>query len=170
MPDTMVPMNDDMTHDWRKAGWNREDLAWRARYDLMIHSDRAAVDIGLVVLKTAILMNAGTVVVLLAFVGQLWSRDDALMIGILGEMTPFLVGLIAAGLCAVFAYFYQSVVTERRQIEVDALHFPENEDTPWARWIGRLVTWFGWPMIGSALLSYGAFIWGALGVKAVLTG
>ena len=163
-------MSDDAKLKQYDVTLRREDVAWRARYDLMIHSDRAAVDIGLVVLRTAILMNAGAVVALLAFVGQLWNRDDALMIRLLGEMAPFLVGLIAAGLCAVFAYFYQSVVTERRQIEVDSLHFPEDADTPRARWIRRLVMWFGWPMIGAALVSYGAFIWGAVGVKAVLAG
>ena len=49
----------------------RQEIDWRASVDLFAYSDRAAVDIGIGALKTAILINAGAVVALLAFAGQL---------------------------------------------------------------------------------------------------
>ncbi|MGB8275295.1 MAG: hypothetical protein WCF16_08530, partial [Alphaproteobacteria bacterium] len=91
-----------------KLRW--EEMTWRANFDRYIHSDRAAVDIGLVALRTAILINAGAVVALLAFVAQIWQRNGTQQIlsQVLSGMRPFLYGLVSAGLAGGIAYIYQS--------------------------------------------------------------
>ncbi len=83
-----------------RARQRRQELDWRALFDLALHSDRAAVDIGLVAIKSAILMNAGAVVVLLAFVGQLWSKEGDTMAALLDSTKPFVWGLFLAAVAA----------------------------------------------------------------------
>jgi len=95
------------------ATTRRQDLNWRTRFDHMLHSDRAAVDIGIGALKTIITLNAGALVALLAFFGQIWSNNTehkfALKVLVAGQ--PFIWGLIFGGTSFLVAYFYQSVIT-----------------------------------------------------------
>jgi hypothetical protein len=62
----------DLAH--YEATERRNDLHWRASSDLMVHYSDTAADIGIGVLRTAILINAGALVALLAFVAQIWLR------------------------------------------------------------------------------------------------
>ena len=47
-----------------RALLRRQEQNWQARFESVLHSDRAAVDIGLLAVRTAILMNAGASVAL----------------------------------------------------------------------------------------------------------
>lgn len=99
-----------------------KEMDWRARYDRFIHCDRAAVDIGIAALKTAILVNAGAIVSLLALIGQLWNNQEQgreLAIQVISECNNFIYGIISGGVAFAIAYFYQSTVTEiaRRDLE-----------------------------------------------------
>ena len=94
-----------------KASLRRQEQQWGFQTGWILHSDRAAVDIGLTVLKVALLINGGAIVALLAFVGQLWGKEAQRMMGVLDANLPFMLGLVAAALAAGVAYFYQSFVT-----------------------------------------------------------
>jgi probable HAF family extracellular repeat protein len=61
-----------------------------------VHCDRAAVDIGITALKTAVLINAGALVALLAFVGQLWGSKNGpkLLLEVWSVSRHFVSGLI----------------------------------------------------------------------------
>ena len=162
-----MPDDDDKALEDYKANLRREELAWQTRFERVLHSDRAAVDIGLVALRTAILVNAGAVVALLAFVGQLWRDGGDTLSAVLKGTAPFVYGLVAAGVAAAVAYFYQSLVTfheERKLAEVSE----GAEDLKPRRWSPRLVGVFAIIMITLVLASYGLFIWGALDIVAVL--
>ena len=84
--------DDDKDLEANKANLPRDELLWRARFDLFLHTDRAAVDIGLTALRVALLINAGAVVALLAFVGQLWGEEGQRLTDILGASLPFVWG------------------------------------------------------------------------------
>jgi len=149
----------------------RQEMVWRARHDSILHADRGAVDIGLVALRTAVLVNAGAIVALLAFISQLWddtSEDTKNTIGaVLDGMGPFIVGLVSAGVCSVVAYFYQSLVTARRQRHLREISKGADKLAP-AQWLPIIVGLFGTLMIGLVVLSYGAFVVGTMWVVDVL--
>lgn len=88
----------------------REEMSWQAQADRVIQSDRAAVDIGLVALKTAILVNAGALVALLALVGQLWDHHSVVS-AVVAYCRSFVRGLAYAVVASAVAYIYQSTVT-----------------------------------------------------------
>ena len=85
----------------------------KQRWEHARHSDRAAVDTGLTALNAAILVNAGSLVALLALSGQLWKDDRATATKILANSYSFVWGLALAVVASAVAYFYQSLVTRR---------------------------------------------------------
>ena len=118
-----------------KANLRRQEMGWQARFDYVLFSDRAAVDIGLVALRTAILMNAGAAVALLAFVGQLWDDGNATMSKVLIGIVPFLAGLVCGALAALVAYFYQSFVTAEAQEKLNEVSQQAGDQNGWGkRW------------------------------------
>lgn len=90
------------------------------RWEYYRHSDRAAVDIGLLLLKNAVLINAGALVAILAFLGQFGESPKAL--GVLHSSRAFIGGLTFALVGAVAAYFYQSHVTYREGLNINKLN------------------------------------------------
>ena len=48
-----MPDDDGKELERYKATLRRQEQNWRARFDMVLHSDQAAVDIGLVALRTA---------------------------------------------------------------------------------------------------------------------
>lgn len=150
-----------------KALLRRQELTWQAQFERVLHSDRAAVDIGLVALRTAILVNAGAVVALLAFVGQLWRSGGDTLAAVLRGTGPFVYGLVAAGLAAGIAYFYQSFITVLQKRALAEVSKEAQELKP-LKWFPRLAKWAAWVMVALLLASYGLFIWGALGIVAIL--
>ncbi len=124
-----------------KAILRRQEQNWRARFDRALHSDLAAVDIGLVALKTAILVNAGAVIALLAFVGQIWDEGGDTMAALLRATKPFVYGLVAAGVAAGVAYFYQSFFTALEQRALAEVSEGADDLTPQV-WVPRLAGTF----------------------------
>ena len=133
----------------------------------MLHSDRFAVEIGLVALKTAILINAGSVVALLAFVGQLWSSDEATMAIVLQGTKWFVWGLIAGGVGAGVAYIFQSGVTWQKLRELQEISSGAEDLKP-ANWAPRAIRGAAFGMVALTVASYGLFIWGALSIGNAL--
>jgi len=162
-------MSDDngMELERYKAKLRRQEQDWQARHDTMLHSDQSAVEIGLVALKTAILVNAGSVVALLAFVGQLWTSDKATMATVLQSTKWFVWGLIAGGVGAGVAYIYQSGVTWQKLRELQEVS-EDAEDLKPANWAPRAIRWTAFGMVALVALSYGLFMWGAVGIADAL--
>ncbi len=142
-------------------------LPWAARVDRALHSDLAAVDLGLVALKTAILVNAGAVIALLAFVGQLWDEGGDTMAALLRGTKPFVYGLVAAGVAAGVAYIYQSTITVLEQRALAEVSEGADDLKPQV-WMPRLSKWTAVAMVGLVLVSYALFIWGALDIVRAL--
>lgn len=150
-----------------KARLRRQEVLYEARLRVMLESDRAALELGLLALKTAILMNAGAVVALLAFVGQLWGREQDVLAAVLRGSVPFVAGLIAGGVAVGIAYFYQCFVT------ANAYHALE-EASEWGQaakpkvWAYRSSRALAFPMVGLAAASYALFVWGAWDIVRTL--
>ena len=53
----------------------RQEIIWQTYFDARNQTDRGAVDIGIAALKTVVLINAGALVALIAFVAQIWQAD-----------------------------------------------------------------------------------------------
>ncbi len=152
---------DDKGLEAYKAELRREEHRWQAQVETIRHCDRAAVDIGLTVLRTALLINAGAVVALLAFVGQLWGREEQRMAGVLDASLPFVGGLASAALAAGVAYFYQSFVTAMAQRALEEISRGAKDLNPQV-WIPRLTDWTRVAMVALVVLSYGLFLWGII--------
>ncbi len=150
-----------------RALLRRQEQNWQARFESVLHSDRAAVDIGLLAVRTAILMNAGAIVALLAFVGQLWDVDRKGMAGMLSGASPFVWGLVSAASAAAVAYIYQSFVTAIKERGLAEVSEGAGDLMPFV-WVPRLTAWTKIPMVGFVALSYGLFIWGTFGLLDVL--
>ncbi len=153
---------DDKDLENYKAELRRQEMHWRAQFEVTRQSDNAAVDIGLTALRTALLVNAGAVVALLAFVGQLWGKEGQRLAGVLDAILPFVGGLSAAALAAGVAYFYQSFVTAGAQRAQEEISRGAKDLRPQV-WIPRLTNWTRIGMVGLVLLSYVFFLWGTFG-------
>lgn len=151
----------DLELEQYKAQLRRQEMNWRARFDSMESSDRAAVDIGLVAVRTAVLINAGAAVALLAFVGQLWRDQNPTLKIVLHAMQPFVWGLLAAAVAAGVAYFYQSFMTARYQHGLAEISEAADKLQPM-----KFTPWFagttGILMIALVIASYVFFAWGTL--------
>jgi hypothetical protein len=148
------------------ATLRRQEMQWKENCDQAIHSDRAAVDLGIAALKTVILINAGALVVLLAFVAQVWTKDNGKKIasGILDASDAFVVGLVAGVLAFGIAYIYQSALTRRLWRNVEEIS-AQSGPLPSIRWLGRIEIACKVIMVILTILSILAFICGALAVK-----
>jgi hypothetical protein len=112
----------------------------------VLAAERETADVGIVTLRTAILVNAGAVVALLAFVGQLWASQKAVLAAVLGHAYWFFLGLAAALAASVVAYCFvemKSAREDRRYFAMlngkDALPLgdpdsPARPATGWPSW------------------------------------
>ncbi|QPC44620.1 hypothetical protein HW532_19080 [Kaustia mangrovi] len=156
-------------NEWYRAKLRREEQTWQCRKELYVHCDRATVDIGTVALRSAILVNAGAVVALLAFVGQLWGTGDAVLSAVFAAMRPFVWGLIAAVFASGIAYTYQFLVTwhamyEWREVSADAkLSGPP-------KWLTRTAVLVAIVTVLLVTFAFVLFAYGAFSVSTVLVG
>lgn len=164
-------MSDDTSKQDRIYDVNLQ--RWALRQIGVLASDRAAVDIGLVTLRTAILVNSGAIVALLAFVGQLWPENGLLLGGavvlpiVLHGLWPFIVGLGLALFSAPIAYIYQSLVTasgDRQLSRITPSTDTVDETSRLDIWIRVLAIL----MVGGTAASYGLFCYGAWGIMDAL--
>jgi hypothetical protein len=154
----------DLELEHYKAVVRRQELDRQTRHQNVLHSDRAAVDLGLTALQTAILINGGAVVAILAFVGQLWGRDTKILNAVLHSAAWFVYGIISAVAAAFVAYLYASFVTAEEQYwlrKVSDSHV-ERSVWFWPRVIASVI------MIGLVLASYGFFVRGAFEAMATM--
>lgn len=106
-------MNDAEKKAILESTLRREELHWNSLATDVRNSDRVAADIGIDALKTAVLINAGAIVALLSFAGQLWNKDAGRVLAwdMLNAGKPFALGLVCGSSAFAVAYFYQSFVT-----------------------------------------------------------
>jgi hypothetical protein len=147
----------------------REDIIWEKNHERMQLSDRAAIDIGLGALKSAIFMNAGALVALIAFVAQIWGKKngDKLIKVIFESAHTFTYGLILGGAAFVIAYFYQSIVTtsfEHHLKKIPLFREPIPRKITWLSWATRVL------MVILAIASLGAFAKGSMDVLGIFDG
>ena len=120
------------------AAERRKDVYWKGSLDWVLHSERAAVDIGIGVLRTLILINAGALVALLST--QIWNRDGLRQIGInklVESLVPFGVGMVAGAVAFGLAYFYQSAVTRRLLRDLETISI-QPDTLPSIAWVIRI--------------------------------
>lgn len=125
-------------------------VVWQKLYEQILHSDRAAVDIGMFALKVVTTINAGALIALLAAVSSLEGAPGA---------EQFFVGLVLAVAAVILAYFYQSLVTA---VHWNTFHseFPQPGTPPPYRWARRPAAVFIVTIIILVIVSYVLFAWG----------
>lgn len=137
-----------------------------AQFTEMQQSDQWSVDLGIIALKTALLINAGALVALLAFASNLSSlfenRDGSLW-NLLAAFRPFVYGVVAAALAAGVAYLYQSIAAATAEHEFRELLAGQGlfKSRGWLDLSGGVTAII---MIILVLFAYAAFAWGAVGV------
>jgi len=152
-----------------EAAERRRDAHWRAVFDLAVLAERVGVEIGIGVLRTAILINAGALVALLAFVAQIWNKpgghqpsSDALLAG-----RPFVVGVISGAFAFGIAYAYQSAMTRKMWRNLEEIS-TEAETLKPITWVIRMAAVTSILLVGLTVLSLFAFVWGAWGISGAL--
>lgn len=144
--------------EWR-AKVESQQLFWRAGVDAWLHADRGAVDIGIEVLRNAILLNGGAAVALLAFTAELWKDNgrSAALTKLACTIFYFAWGAISSGIASGVAYLYQSFMAEHARLRIG-----KDEDFKMPNWLVTcryitvtLMTLF-------AVIAYGLFVTGAL--------
>lgn len=105
-----------------EAALRRQEIHLQAMLSNISHSDRAAIDIGIETLKVTLLVNAGAIVAVLAFMGTVWGAPDgqAVVAKIIIGIKPFIYGVALSAVSFAVAYIYQSVMTfvEMEQVQV----------------------------------------------------
>jgi hypothetical protein len=150
-----------------KANIRQNELFRQELFEGVLHSDRAAIDIGLTTLRTAILINGGAVVALLAFVGQLWDRHADRLLAVLEGARWFVFGLVLAGVAACIAYLYQSFVTMEHQRWLNQLSEGTYALSSRGAWPWLILT-TAVVMVLFIFGSYAFFVWGVLEVVSAL--
>ena len=118
---------------------------WQRVYEQILHSNRAAVDIGLFVLKVVMVVNAGALIALLATIGQ-FKDVEGVVDSIAESAYPFFFGLMTAILGAGLSYFYQSLITANLWNAYYA-KFSNPEEPPPFPWAGQLAEVVMWIVI-----------------------
>jgi hypothetical protein len=157
----------DMKLAHYEATLRNAEMNWRAKFDFILHTERVAAEIGIGAVRTAILINAGALVSLLALVGQLWDKDKGhtIVSHVLHAGAPFVWGLVSAAASFTVAYFYQSSLTKKANIELATLSHPSTLPSHhWVRWFTPLTAIV---MVLLAFVSLGAFVWGIFAVMNV---
>lgn len=139
--------------------WEVQGHLWAKMFETALHSDRAAVDIGLFFLKVLMLTSGGALVSLIAAYPALRSRPE------FSEVIPFsskmLLGALVSGMLAAgVAYFYQSVSTADQWRQLHEIAQPE--EVPPFRWARRVAAYLAMAMIAFAFASLILFCVGAL--------
>ncbi len=142
-----------------KASLRRQEMHWRAQFESVQQNDRAAIDIGLTALKTALLINAGAVVALLAFAAQRWDNEAKKMIKVLDGSELFVWGLFCAAVAVGVAYFYQSAVTARADDALTEISRTAGDFRPRV-WVSKLANCTRAAMVSLTVLSYAFFLAG----------
>ncbi|HEY4971492.1 MAG TPA: hypothetical protein VII35_16455 [Steroidobacteraceae bacterium] len=144
----------------------REEMPWQGQLDRIRHFDRAAIDIGLTAVQSGILANAGALVALLAFTGQIWEKDPNHIIvhRLVTVSAPFVRGLICGLATTIVAYIYQSVMTAWAANELKKMSKAEFSKFGF-RWVARPMAVV---MLALACGSFWGFILGVLKLPSVL--
>jgi len=143
-------------------------LHWQKRYEEILHSDRAAVDIGIFALKIMIVTNAGALIALLASIGSF--KDIPGMVDTLAESAcPFFLGLMFAIFSAFLSYIYQSLVTKTLWEDFNTDFGNPEEPPPYARKYKpeRIIIFF---VIILVVVSYGFFGYGVWSLVSNIDG
>lgn len=122
-----MPYTTDEDRVRHEAELRREEIIWQSHHIHMLASDRAAVDLGVSALKTAVLINAGAIVALLAFVAQVWKTDHEIAKQVLLASSYYFYGLASAATAFIIAYFYQSFVTASFWPALDKMPLSEDK-------------------------------------------
>ncbi|MDK9721917.1 MAG: hypothetical protein OEL53_12115 [Rhodospirillales bacterium] len=140
---------------------------WQAQLAYVLNSDTAAVSIGLAALKTFIILNAGAIISIMAFVGQVWGGEGAnlLINKIVASLPYFLMGAVSGAGSNGFAYFYQSIVTEVATLNLEE----DSENDKRKKKLHALRHCFLWPMTATATSSLILFVFGAIKAISVLS-
>lgn len=142
-----------------EATLRRQEQEHRMRFDRALCSDRAAVDIGIGVVRTAILINSGGLIAMVSFVGQRLGKSEPVH-SLVSASEWFVGGLVLSVIAFAVAYIYQSIVTVMEQHWLSQLSI--GSDAPpsrLARWSNAITGCF---MVGCTLLSVAAFSRGAV--------
>lgn len=120
----------------------------------VLAADRESADLGLLAARTAVLVNAGAVVAILALVGQLWGARDEALAAVIAEAHWFFWGLVLALATILAGYVFVELKSER---ERDKAYSDAPPDTD------RLtaVEWWALVVAALSLASYTAFAVGA---------
>ncbi len=138
------------------------DPDWEERTSAFIHADRAAVDLGMMSLKTGLVVNSGALVALLAFLGSSANLNCAEIAPLIGGLVAsayyFGFGASAAAIDTAIAYIYQSGVAGSTWVNYkrrNHLKIELRERT------SEIISYVSvWPMVLLAVASLTLFVFG----------
>jgi hypothetical protein len=128
----------------------------------------AAISNANMALRTAVTINGGAAVALLAFVGALATRTDIEaenLIDMASTLTIFAWGVATAVSGMILAYLTNGTAAESLRQHKRNWTLPYVTETPASTKHGRWANWFQGFGIGAALFSLGLFIYGMFAIS-----
>jgi hypothetical protein len=134
-------------------------------------TNRAAIESANLTLRTAMIINGGAAISVLAFIGGLASRDKVSLVTITqtaATLVWFAFGVAVATLSMGLAYFTNLAVTGASFSQQKTFVFPFIQDTDKSRRYRRWGEIFRWLAVAGAIASLALFICGMLAVKCAV--
>jgi hypothetical protein len=126
-------------------------------------ANQAAIKNGEEAIKAALLVNGGSCVAVLTFLGTLASRDHLSAAQIGAMVSPlfwFAAGLVAAMMCAAMAYFTNLTIAGTSSAKQREYETPFVRDTPASQRYRTRGEWFRWAAFICMAASLGCFVAG----------
>lgn len=151
-----------------EASLRREEMLWQHYANEFARSDGHAVQTGIVALRTAILLNSGAIIALMALAGRIIDFGNNVAISIFNRVDLYLVGLVCAMFAAGTAYLYQSFVTAENFNKWQRSDVTTN-DSAKAKSYQRPINGVALFMVMLVLASYALFVVASFRVFAEVT-
>jgi hypothetical protein len=135
-------------------------------------TNTAAIEAAYLALRTAMLINGGAAISVLAFIGGLASRDRVSLQAITqtaGTLIWFASGVALATLSMGFAYFTNLSIAQAASVRERTFEHPYLKETDKSRFYNRAAEVFRWLTVIAAVASLGLFICGMLAVKCAVS-
>jgi hypothetical protein len=135
--------------------------------------NEAVVNSGNIALRTALIINGGAAIAVLAFIGNIIAKADAVLaskaLGLTDTLIWFAYGVAAAAIAMAFAYFTNYCIVSCSTAKKRIWPHPHLEETASSKWWSRAGFVFQVLATAGGFLSLCLFVFGMIEVKNAIS-
>ena len=150
-----------------------KDERIRQAFQESLEDRRGSIQFGLMAFRVSLLINAGSLIALLAFMGQAFGAlEHEFVSSVISQARPFVYGMILAAISTGLGYLYQALLEGESTAQYDQLiKDPTSPFVIYSKYynvVKKINSYIAIIMIIAVICSYVAFAWGAINVISVL--